>query len=111
MVGRRLLVKTIGLDPGFRLEPWLKFLQSNPQWVFSEELNDSEMWEHYIIPSIAHQKAAKFDRFFEQAEIAWTSGQCSDVTYESLKTRREEYRRRMEKIVVMESVFSSWKRA
>ncbi len=68
------------------------------------------MWEHYVIPSIAHQNSAKFEKFFEQAEIAWTSGQYSDVTYESLKTRRDEYRRRMEKIVVMESVFASWKR-
>ena len=110
VIGRRLLMRTVGEDLGFRLEPWLKFLQSNPQWGFAEELNDTEIWAHYVIPSIAHQNSAKFGKFFEQAEIAWTAGHYSDVTYESLKTRRDEYRRRMEKIVVMESVFSSWKR-
>ena len=67
VIGRRLLVRTLGEDLGFRLEPWLKFLQSNPQWGFAEELNDSEMLEHYVIPSIAHQNSAKFDKFFEQA--------------------------------------------
>ena len=109
VIGRRLLVKAIGQDLGFRLKGWLVFLQSNPQWGFSDELNDSEMWEHYVAPSIAHQNSTTFRKFFEQAEIAWASGQDSDVTYELLRIRMDEGRRRMEQIVFMENFLSSWK--
>ena len=110
VIGRRLLVKTIGQDLGFRLESWLAFFQSNPQWGFADELNDSEIWEHFVAPSITHQNSAKFSKFLEQAEIAWASGQDSDVTYEFLITRLDENRSRMQKIVVMERFFSSWKK-
>ncbi len=97
VIGRRLLVKATGQDFGFGLEPWLCFLQSNPEWGCAEQLNNPDVREHLLMPSIAHQKSVEFRRFCEQAEIGWNTGLFADVSLEFLKERRREKQREIER--------------